>query len=48
MASIRHPNVLQVYDFDQVQVNGNSLDYIVMEYVPGPTLRQTMIPEGFK
>ncbi len=48
MARIRHSNVLQVYDFDQVQVNGNSLDYIVMEYVPGPTLRQTMSPEGFK
>jgi serine/threonine-protein kinase len=48
MARIRHPNVLQVYDFDQVQVNGNSLDYIVMEYVPGPTLRQTMPFEGFK
>lgn len=48
MARIRHPNVLQVYDFDQVQVNGDSLDYIVMEYVPGPTLRQTMPPEGFK
>ncbi|MBS3780664.1 MAG: serine/threonine protein kinase, partial [Desulfovermiculus sp.] len=25
MARIRHPNVLQVYDFDQVRVNGNSL-----------------------
>ncbi|MDZ7760427.1 MAG: bifunctional serine/threonine-protein kinase/formylglycine-generating enzyme family protein [Desulfovermiculus sp.] len=48
MARIRHPNVLQVYDFDQVQVNGNYLDYIVMEYVPGPTLRQTMLHEGFK
>lgn len=48
MARIRHPNVLQVYDFDQVLLNGNSLDYIVMEYVPGPTLRQSMPSEGFK
>jgi len=48
MARIRHPNVLQVYDFDQVQVNGDFLDYIVMEYIPGPTLRQTMPSEGFK
>ncbi|MCF8111749.1 MAG: protein kinase [Desulfobacteraceae bacterium] len=48
MASIRHPNVLQVYDFDQVQANDNCLDYIVMEYIPGPTLRQTMPSEGFK
>lgn len=48
MAKIRHPNVLQVYDFHQIQVNGNALDYIVMEYVPGPTLRQTMLEEGFQ
>ncbi|MCF8106826.1 MAG: protein kinase [Desulfohalobiaceae bacterium] len=47
MARIRHPNVLQVYDFDQLEVDGTSLDYIVMEYVPGFTLRQTMPEEGF-
>ncbi len=48
MARIRHPNVLQVYDFGQVGVNGTSLDYIVMEYVPGSTLRETMPEEGFQ
>jgi len=48
MARIRHRNVLQVYDFDWVEVNGNCLDYIVMEYIPGPTLRQTMLSEGCK
>jgi serine/threonine-protein kinase len=48
MARIRHPNVLQVFDFDQVQVDGTTLDYIAMEYVPGPTLRQTMLEEGFQ
>ncbi|MBS0014634.1 MAG: protein kinase, partial [Desulfobacterales bacterium] len=48
MARIRHPNVLQVYDFDQIQMDDKSLDYIVMEYVPGPTLRQTMLVEGFR
>ncbi len=47
MARIRHPNVLQVYDFDQIQMDGKSLDYIVMEYVQGPTLRQTMLVKGF-
>lgn len=46
MARIRHPNVLQVYDFDQLDVGGGTLDYIVMEYVPGYTLRQTMPEEG--
>jgi len=48
MARIRHPNVLQVFDFDQVQVDGTTLDSIAMEYVPGPTLRQTMLQEGFQ
>lgn len=47
MASISHPNVLQVFDFDQLQADGQSLDYIVMEYIHGPTLRQTMPEEGF-
>ncbi|MCF8086302.1 MAG: protein kinase [Desulfohalobiaceae bacterium] len=48
MARIRHPNVLQVYDLGQVEVDGVSLDYIVMEYVPGPTLRRGMPEEGFQ
>lgn len=48
MGRIRHPNVLQVYDFDQIQMDGKALDYIVMEYVPGPTLRQTMLVKGFR
>ena len=41
MARIRHPNVLQVYDFDQVQVNGNSLDHtFVQDLVADGTLSQ--------
>ena len=47
MARLRHPNVLQVFDFDQVVIDGNTLDYIAMEYVPGPTLKLTMPEEGF-
>ena len=47
MARIRHPNVLQVYDFGQIEADDISLDYIVMEYVPGQTLRATMPQEGF-
>jgi serine/threonine-protein kinase len=45
MAKMRHPNVLQVYDFDRTEIGGNELDYLVMEYVMGPTLKST-IPEG--
>jgi len=47
MAQMQHPNILQVYDFDQLEMNGMEMDYIVMEYVPGPTLRQRMLEEGF-
>ncbi len=52
MARIRHPNILQVYDQDQdvISKDGKELkvDYIVMEYIPGPTLRTTIPHEGFK
>lgn len=51
MAQVRHPNVLQVYDVEQtrIDVDGRQyhLEYIVMEYIPGPNLRSTMPPEGF-
>ncbi len=51
MAQIRHPNVLQIFDYGSasVSIGGEdvSLEYIVMEYVPGGTLRSTMSEEGF-
>jgi len=51
MAQIRHPNVLQIFDYGSALANIDgedvSLDYIVMEYVPGGTLRSTMSEEGF-
>jgi serine/threonine-protein kinase len=51
MARIRHPNVLQVFDNGSMEIskNGNShtVEYIVMEYIPGDTLRFTMSEEGF-
>ncbi len=47
MARMQHPNILQVFDFDKLKMNGVEMDYIVMEYVPGPTLRQEMPEEGF-
>lgn len=51
MAQIRHPNVLQIFDYGSASVNIGgedvSLEYIVMEYVPGGTLRSTMSEEGF-
>jgi len=52
MAQVRNQNVLQVYDQDRAVVRSGSeevpIDYIVMEYIPGPTLRSTMPPEGLR
>jgi serine/threonine-protein kinase len=51
MAHIRHPNVLQVFDNGSMEINKNGngypVEFIVMEYVPGDTLRFTMSEEGF-
>lgn len=47
MAGIRHPNVLQVFDYDIAQVGDSTIEYLVMEYIPGSTLRDTMPRQGF-
>lgn len=51
MAQVRHPNVLQIFDYgsDVIEKNGKDImvEYIVMEYIPGATLRFTMSEEGF-
>jgi serine/threonine-protein kinase len=51
MAQVRHPNVVQIYDYGSLLVkkSGGEVrqDYIVMEYIPGNTLRETMSEEGF-
>jgi eukaryotic-like serine/threonine-protein kinase len=52
MAQIRHPNIIQIYDYGSCTVfKGNeavSVEYIAMEYIPGSTLRFTMSDEGFE
>lgn len=51
MAQVRHPNVLQIYDFGSVKVqrkgSTEKVQYIAMEYIPGNTFRYTMSEEGF-
>ncbi|MBU4317479.1 MAG: protein kinase [Proteobacteria bacterium] len=51
MAKVRHPNVLQIYDYGTVTSQKEGVDeqmqYIAMEYIPGNTLRFTMSKEGF-
>jgi serine/threonine protein kinase len=52
MAQVRHPNVLQIYDNDRAVVKRNGrelrIEYIAMEYIPGPSLRSTLPPEGMQ
>lgn len=40
VASLNHPNIVQVYDFDATERDGFPLYYMVMSYIPGKTLRQ--------
>lgn len=51
MARIRHPNVLQIYDYGSETIIKDGKDvvieYIAMEFIPGATLRHTMAEEGF-
>lgn len=51
MASVRHPNTLQIYDYGSIpasrSVTRAPMEYIAMEYVPGNTFRFTMSEEGF-
>jgi len=51
MAQVRHPNIVQIYDYGTLTVrqSGGQIqrEYIVMEYIPGNTLRETMSEEGF-
>jgi serine/threonine-protein kinase len=51
MSQIRHPNILLIFDYgsDTIKKDGEDsfIEYIVMEYIPGATLRFTMSEEGF-
>ena len=51
MARVRHPNVLQIFDYGSETIHKDGRDaaveYIAMEYIPGATLRFTMPEEGF-
>jgi len=50
MARVRHPNVVQIYDYGTLNIKKGdrevALEYIAMEYIAGGTLRGTMSEEG--
>jgi len=51
MAKVKHQHVAQVYDHDSATIMRNgqetTVQYLVMEYISGLTLRGTMAAEGF-
>ncbi len=51
MAQLKDPNVAQIYDHDSAIIAMNGVEitiqYLVMEYISGLTLRGTMTVEGF-
>ena len=51
MAQVRHPNVVQIYDYGSASIQKDEeklvIKYIAMEYIPGATLRFTMSEDGF-
>jgi serine/threonine-protein kinase len=51
MARVRHPNVLQIFDYGSAEIQWDTgdcpVEFIVMEHIPGDTLRITMSEEGF-
>ncbi len=50
MAQVQHPNVLQILDYGSLspeEGGDRTIEYIVMEYAPGGSLRSTMSNEGF-
>ena len=50
MAKVRHGNIINIYDYgvidEKIDGEGGFIEYIVMEYIPGNTLRYTMSDYG--
>ena len=45
-ARLSHPNIVQVYDAGEDELEGREVSYIVMEYVPGGDLKAFIDEEG--
>jgi serine/threonine protein kinase len=42
IASLNHPNIVQVYDFDVIERNNEKMVYMVMPYIVGKTLASVL------
>ena len=45
-ARLAHPNIVQVYDAGEAELDGREAPYIVMEYVPGGDLKELIDRRG--
>jgi predicted Ser/Thr protein kinase len=45
-ARLSHPNIVQVYDAGEDELDGREVSYIVMEYVPGGDLKDLVDEKG--
>jgi len=48
MSNLKHPNILQIYDFDEEEIKNERIEFIVMEYIQGTTLKRTISEEGME
>lgn len=42
IATLNHPNIVQVFDFDSIVRDGSQIYYMVMSYIEGQTLRDLL------
>ena len=45
-ARLSHPNIVQVYDAGEGDLEGSEVSYIVMEYLPGGDLKELIDAQG--
>ena len=45
-ASLSHPNILNIYDVGNEEIDNKSIHYIVMEYIDGNTLKELIKSKG--
>jgi eukaryotic-like serine/threonine-protein kinase len=45
-AKLSHPNIVQVYDAGEGEIEGRETSYIVMEYIPGGDLKELIDKKG--
>lgn len=42
VATLNHPNIVQIYDYDTIEINRQMVCYMVMPYFPGRTLTDVL------